>query len=59
MLISLIVYIALIGLLVYLIETFIPMDASFKTGIRIVGGIIVLLLILQALGIPLLGANAL
>lgn len=53
--IELIISIALIGFLLWLITTFIPMPAQFQTGIYALGGILVLLMILSALGIVHLG----
>lgn len=50
-LISLIFAIAILGLVVYLIGMFIPMDPRFKTVINIIAGIIALLLVLNFVGI--------
>lgn len=57
MLLSLIGTLIVLGLVLYLIETFIPLAAPFPTAIRIVFGIIALVLVLQALGIPVLGLH--
>jgi len=52
-LIGVLVVIAILGLVVYLLEAFLPMAEPFKMAIRIIAGIICLLLILQVLGIAL------
>lgn len=49
--ITLILWIAIIGLLVYAVTTFIPMPAPFKNLIYIVGGLICVVILLNALGI--------
>lgn len=49
--IGLIIAIAIIGLVVYLIKTFIPMDSRFVTVINIIAGIIALIMVLEFLGI--------
>jgi predicted membrane channel-forming protein YqfA (hemolysin III family) len=48
--ISLILGIALIGLVVYLITTFIPMPAPFKTIIYVIAVVILVLYLVQAFG---------
>lgn len=52
--------IALVGLFIYLIETFLPLSPPFSTGIRVVGGIIVLIILIafcaHLLGAPFPGA---
>lgn len=50
--------IALVGLFVYLIETFLPMSPPFTTGIRIVAGIVVLVILIAFVG-HLFGVNQL
>lgn len=52
-LLGLILVIAIIGLVVYALEAFIPMAEPFKTVIRIIAGIICLILLLQLLGVAL------
>lgn len=49
--ISLIIVIAVAGVLVWLIESFIPMPPIFKTAIRIVAAVCLVLYILQAFGL--------
>lgn len=49
--IQVILTLALIGLIVYLIERFIPMSEPFKTGIRIVAGICVVFYLLNVFGL--------
>jgi hypothetical protein len=46
-LIELVLFIALVGLAVWLVQKFIPMGEPFKTAINIVCGIFVLFLILN------------
>ena len=46
-LIELVLFIAIVGLCVYLIQRFIPMSEPFQTGIRIICGIFILFLILN------------
>jgi hypothetical protein len=53
--IELIVYIAIIGLIVYVIPAVVPMPAPFKTIIYVVGAIVCLLILLRAL--PGLGVD--
>jgi hypothetical protein len=56
-LITIIVYIAILGLVVWAITTFIPMPPQFKTLIYVIVGIVALLILLQLLtgnSIPLL-----
>ena len=48
--ISLIVMLIIIGVLLYLVNTLIPMDAKIKTIINVVVVIIVLLWLLQVFG---------
>lgn len=50
-LISLILVLALVGLLVWLIQTFIPMDARIKNLMSIIVIIVLLLWVLQSIGI--------
>ncbi len=50
-LIELIVYIAVIGMIVYFVTTLIPMPAVFKTVIVAVACLVVLLIVLRALGV--------
>jgi hypothetical protein len=49
--ISLILTLALAGLLVYLIVTFIPMPAVFRTVIMVVAAICLILYLMSAFGI--------
>lgn len=49
--IALILTIALAGLVVYLITTFIPMPPMFKNVIYIIAGICLLFYLLQAFGV--------
>jgi hypothetical protein len=49
-LIELIVYIAILGLIVWAVTTLIPMPAPFKTVIYVIAGIFCLLLLLRVLG---------
>lgn len=53
--IELILYIAIIGLVVYAITALIPMPAPFKTIIYVIAAIACLLILLRAL--PGLGVN--
>ena len=53
-LIYLVLFIAILGLCVYLIETFIPMDAVFKTAIRVIVVVVVILWLLTKFLIPLI-----
>lgn len=53
--IGLLVWIALVGLIVYAIVTFIPMPAPFKQIIIVVAVVVVLLYLLQVFGISDLG----
>lgn len=46
-LLTLIIYIAILGLIVWAVTTFIPMPPQFKTLIYVVVGIIALLILLQ------------
>lgn len=50
---SLILGIALVGLVVYLIERFIPMAEPFKILIRVIAAIVVILWLLEAFAVPL------
>lgn len=50
-LVSLIVIIVLVGFLLWLIETFIPMNAKVKLLLQVVVVIVLLLWVLQALGV--------
>ena len=49
--IGLILTLALIGLVLYLIETYIPMDPVFKTVIRVAVVVLVILWLIQAFGL--------
>ncbi len=49
--IGLIITLAIVGLLVYLIETFIPMAAPFKTVIRIIVVVCLILWLLRVFGV--------
>lgn len=49
-LLSLIVYIAIIGLIVWAIITIVPMPQPFKTVIVVIGALVCLLILLGALG---------
>ena len=49
--ISLLIFIAIIGLLVWALVTYVPMPQGFKTCITIVGILFVVLLILSAFGL--------
>lgn len=49
--IGLLVLIALLGLLAYLLVTFVPMPQQFKTLIIVVAILIALLVVLQAFGV--------
>ena len=49
--ITLIVALAIIGLVLYLIETYIPMDPAIKTIIRVIVVLFVILWLLSAFGI--------
>ncbi len=48
---SLILTLAIVGLLVYLIETYVPMAAPFKTVIRIIVVVCVILWLIQVFGL--------
>jgi len=50
-LISLILFLVIIGLALYLIETYIPMAAPIKLIIRIVVVIVIVLMLLRVFGI--------
>lgn len=50
-LISLLILIAVLGLVVYLIITLIPMPPQFRTAIIVVALFAVILLVLQAMGL--------
>lgn len=52
--IALIVYIAILGLITYLIITYVPMPPVFKTAITILAIVLLVLILLNAFG--LLGA---
>lgn len=56
-LIMLIIVIAVVGFILYLIETYIPMPAPFKLIIQVIIVIVLLLWVLQLFGItgPLVG----
>ena len=53
-LIYLVLTIAIVGLCVYLIEKYVPMDEVFKMAIRVIVIIVILLFVLQKFLIPLL-----
>jgi hypothetical protein len=46
-----IVYIALVGVIVYLIVTYLPMPQVFKTIIIVVAALVVILWLIQMLGL--------
>jgi hypothetical protein len=48
---SLIITLAVVGLLVYLIETYVPMAAPFKTVIRIIVVVCLILWLIQVFGL--------
>ena len=48
---SLILSLALIGFIVYLITTYIPMPAIFKTGIYVIVAIVVIVWLMGVLGV--------
>lgn len=50
-LISIVMTIAIVGLVVWLITRFIPMPAQFKTAIYVVAGVLLLFYVLAALGL--------
>ena len=50
-LIELIIVIALVGFVIYLITTYIPMPPVFKTVIYVIAAIVLLFLVMRALGI--------
>jgi hypothetical protein len=50
-LLGLILLIAIVGLVVWLITTYIPMDPKFKTLIYVVAIVVLLLYLLQAFGL--------
>lgn len=50
-LVSLILVLALVGLLVWLIQTFIPMDARIKNLMSVIVVIVLLLWVLQSIGL--------
>ncbi len=50
-LITLVITLIVVGILLYLVETYIPMDPTLKTIIRVVVIIAVVLWLLQALGV--------
>lgn len=50
-LIELLVLLALIGFVIYLITTYIPMPQPFKLGIIVLGCLIVLLVIIRVFGL--------
>jgi hypothetical protein len=56
--IALIVYIALIGLVVYAVTTFLPMPEQFKKLIYILGGILCLFILLRVFSGVLPSLNA-
>lgn len=51
-LISLVLILALVGFVVYLITTYIPMPPIFKTGIYVIVAIVVILYLIRILNIP-------
>jgi len=50
-LIGLLVAVLIIGLLVWMIETLLPLPAPFQTVVRVIAVIIVLVLLVQFLGV--------
>lgn len=50
MMLSLLLYIALIGAVVWLIEAFIPMAEPFKTLVRIIAVVLVIFLLVSLVG---------
>lgn len=48
-----IIYIIVIGLIFYLVETYIPLSPPFQTMLRIIGVFIVIVLILALCGVNL------
>lgn len=48
--ISLVLTLAIVGFIVYLITTFIPMPGIFKTGIMVITAICVILYLMQVFG---------
>lgn len=56
--ISLLITLVIIGVILWFVETYIPMDPAFKTGVRILAAIFALLIVLNAFGINVLGAPA-
>lgn len=51
--ISLILLLALVGVVVYLIETYAPMPAPFKIGIRVIVLVCVVLYLVRLFGLDL------
>ena len=49
--ISLILTLALVGLIVYLITTYIPMPAIFKTVIYVIVAVVLIIYLMRVLGI--------
>jgi hypothetical protein len=49
--IALILTLALVGVLVYLIETFVPMPAPFKIAIRVIVVIVLVLYLVRLFGL--------
>ena len=50
-LIAFVIIVAILGLVVYLVETYIPMSPPFKLVIRVVVVLVVILWLLQIIGI--------
>jgi len=51
--IELIVFLALVGLVVYLIETYVPMSAPFRIAIRIIVILVLVLYLVRLFGLDL------
>lgn len=49
-LISFIILVAVVGLIVYLLTTFIPMPPAFKTVIYVIAIIVLIVFLMQAIG---------
>ena len=43
--------IVIFGVILWFVETYIPMASSFKAGLRVLGAIFILLILLQSFGI--------
>jgi uncharacterized protein YhhL (DUF1145 family) len=51
--ITLILYLAVIGVIVYLLETYVPMPQPFKIAIRVIVVVCVVLYLVQLFGLDL------